>query len=174
MEASDDQQALANSGRHRAPDSEAQTAFIPRITDASPGGVPGGPLDPPAALGQTAPWPAVPGPAVQTHPVSPAQASPAAPVSAADTAVLRTDTPSGAVDPVVARAAAAARAAAKTDAPPATRPNPPAAAAPAAIRLPPRWPPRRLSLRLSRPRRPSRPRSPRPRSPRPGLPRPRC
>ena len=29
-----------NSGRHRAPDGDAQTAYIPRITDASPDGVP--------------------------------------------------------------------------------------------------------------------------------------
>src|SRR5690349_12398435 len=37
----------AASGRHRAPDAEAQTAFIPRVTDAVPNGVPGGPLSPP-------------------------------------------------------------------------------------------------------------------------------
>jgi sortase A len=30
-----------NSGRHRAPDGDAQTAYIPRVTDASPDGVPG-------------------------------------------------------------------------------------------------------------------------------------
>jgi sortase A len=141
METSDAQEGAANSGRHRAPDSDAQTAFIPRITDASPDGVPGGPLDPPASLG-TAPWPAVSsGPAVQARPISPAVAvpraasgspTPPAPpvgaVSAADTAIIRTDTPSGAVDSVVARAAAAARAAAKTDDPPATRSNSSAAA----------------------------------------------
>src|SRR5690349_23242528 len=74
MEASDDQQALANSGRHRAPDGDAQTAFIPRITDASPDGVPGGPLDPPAALG-TAAWPTSSGGAARSHPISPAVAS---------------------------------------------------------------------------------------------------
>ena len=48
MEASDAQEGAANSGRHRAPDGDAQTAFIPRITDVSPDGVPGGPLAPPA------------------------------------------------------------------------------------------------------------------------------
>jgi LPXTG-site transpeptidase (sortase) family protein len=37
--------------RHRAPDSEGQTAFIPRIADASDDGVPGGPLAPPVGLG---------------------------------------------------------------------------------------------------------------------------
>ena len=39
------------SGRHRAPDGDAQTAYIPRISDASPDGVPGGPLAPPVGLG---------------------------------------------------------------------------------------------------------------------------
>ena len=43
--------AGANSGRHRAPDGDAQTAYIPRITDASPDGVPGGPLAPHVGLG---------------------------------------------------------------------------------------------------------------------------
>jgi LPXTG-site transpeptidase (sortase) family protein len=43
-----------NSGRHRAPDGEAQTAFIPRISDASPDGVPGGPLAPPVGLSGSA------------------------------------------------------------------------------------------------------------------------
>src|SRR3954452_20237305 len=43
--------AGANLGRHRAPDADAQTAFIPRITDVSPDGVPGGPLAPPVGLG---------------------------------------------------------------------------------------------------------------------------
>ncbi|MCO8276530.1 class E sortase [Actinoplanes sp. TRM 88003] len=64
------------SGRHRAPDAEGQTAYIPRITDASPDGVPGGPLAPPIGLGS-------PPPAPPTLP-------PPAP-SAAETAVLRTD-----------------------------------------------------------------------------------
>jgi sortase A len=40
-----------SSGRHRAPDGDAQTAYIPRITDASPDGVPGGPLAPSLGLG---------------------------------------------------------------------------------------------------------------------------
>ncbi|WP_211277758.1 hypothetical protein, partial [Couchioplanes caeruleus] len=52
----DTPESWANSGRHRAPDGDAQTAFIPRITDASPDGVPGGPLEPPIGLG----GPAVP------------------------------------------------------------------------------------------------------------------
>src|SRR3954467_9796070 len=46
-----------NSGRHRAPDGDAQTAYIPRITDASPDGVPGGPLAPPVGLGSRTPPP---------------------------------------------------------------------------------------------------------------------
>src|SRR5688500_17281290 len=87
MEASDAQEGAANSGRHRAPDGDAQTAFIPRITDASPDGVPGGPLDPPASLGGAAPWPTPPGPPVQVHPTfsgSPASsASPIFPTSSA-------------------------------------------------------------------------------------------
>ncbi|MBW6438109.1 class E sortase [Actinoplanes hulinensis] len=41
----------SGSGRHRAPDSDAQTAYIPRITDAAPDGVPGGPLAPPIGPG---------------------------------------------------------------------------------------------------------------------------
>ncbi|WP_250031969.1 class E sortase [Paractinoplanes maris] len=61
------------SGRHRAPDGEGQTAYIPRITDASPDGVPGGPLAPQLGLG------------------SPPAAPPPPPPSAAETAVLRTD-----------------------------------------------------------------------------------
>ncbi|GAA1584848.1 class E sortase [Actinoplanes couchii] len=47
--------ASSGSGRHRAPDSDAltaQTAYIPRLTDASPDGVPGGPLTPPADSGR--------------------------------------------------------------------------------------------------------------------------
>jgi LPXTG-site transpeptidase (sortase) family protein len=47
-----------SSGRHRAPDGDAQTAFIPRISDASPDGVPGGPLDPPIGLGAPVAGPA--------------------------------------------------------------------------------------------------------------------
>src|SRR3954454_238133 len=71
-----------NSGRHRAPDGDAQTAFIPRITDASPHGVPGGPLAPPVGLGGPATRPpgaprasAVPGP-VAPAPVVPAPVVP--------------------------------------------------------------------------------------------------
>jgi sortase A len=44
-----------DSGRHRAPDAEAQTAYIPRLSDASPDGVPGGPLAPPVGLSGSAP-----------------------------------------------------------------------------------------------------------------------
>ncbi|GLY07271.1 class E sortase [Actinoplanes sp. NBRC 101535] len=46
----------AGSGRHRAPDGdvEGQTAYIPRLSDASPDGVPGGPLAPPVGLGGNA------------------------------------------------------------------------------------------------------------------------
>ncbi|HEV8569602.1 MAG TPA: hypothetical protein VGQ92_21395, partial [Actinoplanes sp.] len=44
-------------GRHRAPDGDAQTAFIPRISDASPDGVPAGPPAPPVGLDRPAPWP---------------------------------------------------------------------------------------------------------------------
>ncbi|MCY1143896.1 class E sortase [Actinoplanes sp. Pm04-4] len=61
------------SGRHRAPDAEGQTAYIPRITDASPDGVPGGPLAPQIGLGGQPPTLPPPAP------------------SAAETAVLRTD-----------------------------------------------------------------------------------
>ena len=118
-------EAGPNSGKHRAPDGDAQTAYIPRITDASPDGVPGGPLDPPVGLGGSAarPLAAAPGSAAPTVPSSASTASTAggsrsAPyvagassggsageASAAETAVLRTDVP-------VARAAASARAAA--------------------------------------------------------------
>ena len=59
-------------------------------------------------------------------------------MSAADTAILRTDSPVGAVDPVVARAAAAARAAARTDQAP---PAPVKAAASAPVVVPPPPPP---------------------------------
>jgi sortase A len=86
-------EAGRNSGKHRAPDGDAQTAYIPRITDASPDGVPGGPLDPPVGLGGI----------VQASPGGPAGEGE---TPAADTAVLRTDVP-------VARAAASARAAAQ-------------------------------------------------------------
>src|SRR4051794_21049398 len=56
----DNPAASGNSGRHRAPDGEAQTAYIPRITDASSDGVPGGPLAPPVGLGTPATPPARP------------------------------------------------------------------------------------------------------------------
>ena len=57
MAAPDQPPAGPGSGRHRAPDAEAQTAYIPRITDASPDGVPGGPLAPPIGLGGQPPRP---------------------------------------------------------------------------------------------------------------------
>ncbi len=70
------------SGRHRAPDAEGQTAYIPRITDASPDGVPGGPLAPPIGLG---------GQPMQTTPTPQPPTLPPPSPSAAETAVLRTD-----------------------------------------------------------------------------------
>jgi LPXTG-site transpeptidase (sortase) family protein len=72
------------SGRHRAPDAEGQTAYIPRITDASPDGVPGGPLAPQVGLGGQPPT--LPPATLPPHLPAP----PPAP-SAAETAVLRTD-----------------------------------------------------------------------------------
>src|SRR3954453_23824655 len=75
MEASDAQPGAANSGRHRAPDGDAQTAFIPRVT----GGVPGGPLDPAAALGASAPWPPAPSAAAPFPEVPPAGPQPMVP-----------------------------------------------------------------------------------------------
>nr|WP_221380896.1 class E sortase [Actinoplanes polyasparticus] len=120
MAAPDQPPAGPGSGRHRAPDAEAQTAYIPRITDASPDGVPGGPLAPPIGLGgqpsraeQSAPPtpPISPGaqparPEPPTPPLvppvgfgaqpaprersAPPTLPPSAP-SAAETAVLRTD-----------------------------------------------------------------------------------
>jgi sortase A len=51
----------SGSGRHRAPDGDAQTAYIPRITDAAPDGVPGGPLASPVGPGGNVdPRPATP------------------------------------------------------------------------------------------------------------------
>ena len=84
---------LPNSGRHRAPDGDAQTAYIPRITDVSDDGVPGGPLDPPIGLGGVV-RAAVP-PVVSGAKPAPRRAGdvPPAVPSAADTAVLRTDLP---------------------------------------------------------------------------------
>ncbi|MFC7528935.1 class E sortase [Actinoplanes sp. GCM10030250] len=68
-------------GRHRAPDGDAQTAFIPRITDTSPDGVPGGPLAPPVGLGGNVdprpPRPAAAPPASQ--PMAPPAGQPIAP-----------------------------------------------------------------------------------------------
>jgi LPXTG-site transpeptidase (sortase) family protein len=57
-----------NSGRHRAPDAEAQTAYIPRISDVSADGVPGGPLSSPVGLGGS--------PAGSSAPLSPTVAPP--------------------------------------------------------------------------------------------------
>ncbi|MEU4621112.1 class E sortase [Actinoplanes sp. NPDC023801] len=75
----------SGSGRHRAPDGDAQTAYIPRITDASPDGVPGGPLAPPVGLGGNVdprpPRPAVAQPPVPQPPVP--QAPVAQPISQA-------------------------------------------------------------------------------------------
>jgi LPXTG-site transpeptidase (sortase) family protein len=73
-------EGLPNSGRHRAPDGDAQTAYIPRISDASSDGVPGGPLAPPVGLGAAASGP-------------PPGAERPTPPSAAETAILRTDEP---------------------------------------------------------------------------------
>ncbi|MEU4214250.1 class E sortase [Actinoplanes sp. NPDC026623] len=136
METSDAQEGAANSGRHRAPDGDAQTAFIPRITDASSDGVPGGPLELPIGLDPGPAWPSSPAPGPAVPGGSPPPARPVETVSPDDTAIIRTDAPVGSVpDPVVARAAAAARAAAKVD--PATAmasgaPRPAAAPGPAA------------------------------------------
>src|SRR3954454_8880437 len=76
-----------NSGRHRAPDGDAQTAYIPRITDASPDGVPGGPLAPPVGLGANTQAPGVPhSSAVVPQPegVRPQAPTTAAPVAPGD------------------------------------------------------------------------------------------
>ena len=87
MEPPDNSAAGPNSGRHRAPDGDAQTAYIPRITDASPDGVPGGPLAPHIGLGGAS---APPSPApTQTHgpavaqPPSAVRAQPSTPAAAA-------------------------------------------------------------------------------------------
>src|SRR3954468_9594903 len=71
-----------NSGRHRAPDGDAQTAYIPRITDASPDGVPGGPLAPPVGLGANTQPPGDPQPAA-TNTAAPGIPQPAATNTAA-------------------------------------------------------------------------------------------
>lgn len=118
-----------NSGRHRAPDGDAQTAYIPRISDASPDGVPGGPLaprlgltspvapvppaSPPAATGPQPPAPALSAPATQ-RPTSLAQLAPggtnptAAPGGSAPTTMLPVvppDTPTTMLPIVTATAA---------------------------------------------------------------------
>ena len=76
----DNPAASGNSGRHRAPDGEAQTAYIPRITDASPDGVPGGPLAPPVGLGTPATPPARPVSAPPPQPAPHAAPLPPAPL----------------------------------------------------------------------------------------------
>jgi sortase A len=81
----------SGSGRHRAPDGDAQTAYIPRITDASPDGVPGGPLAPPVGLGGNVdprpPRPAAPQP--PGPPVAPPPADGIDEISAAAAAARR-------------------------------------------------------------------------------------
>jgi sortase A len=72
----DKPEGLPSSGRHRAPDGDAQTAFIPRITDASPDGVPGGPLAPPVGLGTPAAWPSAAPPPATPPPATPPPATP--------------------------------------------------------------------------------------------------
>jgi LPXTG-site transpeptidase (sortase) family protein len=144
----DKPEGLPNSGRHRAPDGDAQTAFIPRITDASPDGVPGGPLAPPVGLGTPAAWPpaapaataqppaaqppaaqppAAQPPAAQPPAAQPPAAQPpaqtAAAPSAADTAILHTDGPAAPTGRRGARAGA-------TGAPPGTARTNDAGAAP--------------------------------------------
>ncbi|WP_250000624.1 class E sortase [Actinoplanes sp. M2I2] len=92
MAAPDHSPGGAGSGRHRAPDAEAQTAYIPRITDASPDGVPGGPLAPQIGLGsRTDQGPATRQTFAPTPPAASPPTPPPAPPSAAETAVLRTD-----------------------------------------------------------------------------------
>ncbi|GAB1643789.1 class E sortase [Krasilnikovia sp. MM14-A1259] len=78
MNPPDHPEGSPNTGRHRAPDGDAHTAYIPRVTDAAPGGVPGGPLDPLVGLGGTiSPAPALdlahgsPRPADATQPEPP-------------------------------------------------------------------------------------------------------
>ncbi|MFF5084732.1 class E sortase [Actinoplanes sp. NPDC000266] len=78
MAASDTPAGSAGSGRHRAPDGDAQTAYIPRITDASPDGVPGGPLAPPVGLSGSQTTPIRP-PAPTTPPAATPDPQPAPP-----------------------------------------------------------------------------------------------
>jgi LPXTG-site transpeptidase (sortase) family protein len=78
----------AGRGRHRAPDAEAQTAYIPRVSDASPDGVPGGPLTPPVGLGTNV----SPQPAGSSRPSRGATADPGMPgAPAVDTAIIEPD-----------------------------------------------------------------------------------
>jgi LPXTG-site transpeptidase (sortase) family protein len=80
---------LPDSGRHRAPDGDGQTAYIPRISDASPDG----PLAPPAGLGATAAGSAPPPDAGKADKAEETQpgGDKAAPLDPTETAVLRTD-----------------------------------------------------------------------------------
>jgi sortase A len=107
------------SGRHRAPDGDAQTAYIPRITDSAPDGVPGGPLASPVGPGGNVdprPAPSVTPPAA---PVVAPVAVPAMPPPAASTVTPPAVTPPGApavtppaagpVSEEISAAAAAAR-----------------------------------------------------------------
>src|SRR5215218_7878624 len=103
----------SNHGRHRAPDRDAQTAYIPRITDASPDGVPGGPLAPPAGLSQPA---APPQPEAREQvdrpvprPVAPSEPRP----NAGPSAVLRPAAP--AIAPPAQRSGASGSSAAETE-----------------------------------------------------------
>jgi LPXTG-site transpeptidase (sortase) family protein len=108
MEPAEISEGLANSGRHRAPDGDAQTAFIPRISDASPDGVPGGPLAPPIGLSGTAPGSsATPSPerepaGAAVHRTDDPPKEEGAP-SVAETAVLQTEDPPAPADTAVLR-----------------------------------------------------------------------
>src|SRR5690348_9359020 len=79
-----------NSGRHRAPDGDANTAYIPRISDASPDGVPGGPLAPPLGIGSGADVRGVHPPTTAAAPPGPSRENQPEP-AAADTAILESD-----------------------------------------------------------------------------------
>src|SRR5438105_1783911 len=99
-----------NHGRHRAPDGDAQTAYIPRITDVSDDGVPGAPPAPPLGLGEhpmppaavakgsvaraeVKPGPAAPAPRASADSGAAGRSAVAPSPSPAETAVLRTDSP---------------------------------------------------------------------------------
>ena len=103
-----------NLGKHRRPDGNAQTAFIPRITDASPDGVPGGPLAPPVGLGGAGAPTA--GPVAQRNGKPPTDDP-----SVAETAIIRTNAPTTASEPTDAPTPTPG----PTN-PPTTTPNPPA------------------------------------------------